>query len=179
MKNISRYLAVFPLVLGGITLSFVLAISVWSVTGNKLFFQTQSKAGSSEDGLSFAPNAGTWKLGASKTLGVLLTTGDKAVTGLDLTIKYDPNLISVTANEVLPGSLFENVLVKKVESGKIFFSAVTTSPGAKNGILMTLVLKSLKRGRASLEFAAPSDVMEASTAANILNKTIAVQFDIQ
>ncbi len=179
MKNLSKYLAVLPLVLGGITLSFVLAISVWSVTGNKPLFQTQSKASSEEVSLSFSPNSGKWQVGKSQSLGIILSTGTKLISGVDLTVKYDPTLVSIASNSVVSGKLLENVLVSRAEPGKISFSAVTLSPASKNGILLTLIFVPIKSGQLNLTFESPSDVMESPSALNILNKKTNAQFDIQ
>ncbi len=179
MKNFSKYLAVLPLVLGGVTLSFVLAISVWSVTGNKPLFQTQSRAGVEEVSLSFSPNSGKWQVGQAQSLGIILSSGTKAISGTDLTVKYDPSLVSISQDSVLAGKLLENVLVSRVEPGKISFSSVTLSPAAKNGILLTLTFMPLKQGQLNLIFDSPSDVMESPSALNILNKKTNAQFDIQ
>lgn len=179
MKKFSKYLAVLPLVLGGITLSFVLAISVWSVTGSKSLFQTKTRAGNEEVNLAFSPSGGKWTVGQNQTVGVILSTGAKVISGVDLTVKYDPALVNITKNSMVSGKLLENVLVSRVQSGKISYSSVTWSPAAKNGILLTLTFMPLKKGQLNLIFDSPSDVMESPSAINILNKKINAQFDIQ
>ena len=179
MRQISKYLAVLPLVLGGITLSFVLAISVWSVTGSKSLFQTQSQAGSEEVSLSFSPSSGSWKAGQTQSVGVILTTGTKIISGVDTTIKFDPSLVNLTSNGVVAGKLLEKVLTQQVKSDRISYSAVTSRPQAQNGILFTLTFQALKPGQLNLTLENPNDVMESPSALNILNKKTNAQFDIQ
>lgn len=178
-SRFSQLFAVVPLFLGGMILSFVLAISVWSVTQNQPLFQTRTRASADEVSLLLSPTKGTWQIGQNQTLDILLSTKDKVITGVDLTLDFDPTLVEVKNENIKPGNLLEKVLLKNVANNRISFSAVTANPSSKNGILVSITFKPLKKGISKIEFSPPNDVMEAQTAKNILGKMTSGQFDIQ
>lgn len=160
-----------PIILGGLTLVLTLSVSVLSVTNKNLIFQGKTKAADGEVKLSLAPSRISLNLNEKSAIGIVLETKEHKVSGVDLKIKYDPEVLEILESSIVNSLYLEKVFVKKVENGVIAFSAVTFTPKAINAVLLSVPFKTTAKASTKMEFIPLTLVLENETAANILEKT--------
>lgn len=167
-----RLAKTIPIILGATALSLSLILTVLTVSQTKqAYFQTATKASEQIVELSFSPKTGSWKVGKTQVVGLIVSSSEKIVSGVDIAINFDPGLVKVNLdNLILKKDLLEKILVKKIDNGKIIFSLSTRVPKKINSIIGSIVFTPIKSGQLNLSFSSSTDVIEARTIRNILNK---------
>ncbi len=130
--------------------------------------------------ISLKTNQTNLKVGDNLNVDVLLSTNDRATTGTDLIIKYDPNFLSLSNNSFTKGSIYDEYLGQTVSNNKGIFRvsglSVNTSQKITNGIFGSLGFKVLASGntKVTVDFkpgaSNDSNIIDSKLSKDILDK---------
>lgn len=128
--------------------------------------------------LSIVSTSKTLKQGTTEKVTVNLEK--TPVTAIDIVLNYDPNLLTVSNIE--NGTVFARVIRKKIETGKIIYSAAidTASKTAlQTGPVFSFSIRALKSaGSAKITFD-PSQTITALNGENTLGSSLGASFNLQ
>ena len=122
-------------------------------------------------------------------VAVIVDTGGRPVDGVDLIVRFDPNILEVPSGALIRGKIFDEypLLSQDVKAGLISISGVSSADSSftGQGEFALLNLKAKLPGRASLAIdfqkgtTAASNLVEASTSKNILDTVDNLELNIQ
>lgn len=125
-----------------------------------------------------------YKIGEKIVVSINITS-PKIVDGVDIIMSYDPTLVS--ADEILPGALFSDYPVQKIDevSGKVSVSGISASGGiTPTGLFGSVSFTAKKAGKAkiSVDFVpnstTDSNVVESQTAVDLLGQVNNLEVNI-
>lgn len=134
--------------------------------------------------ISILPKNASIKVGQTQKIDINVNTAGKKISGIDAVLEYDPTLIEIVPESIVPGNIVKTLITKKVDliNKKIVISGViepNAPPFEGQGNLATLTIKGLSKGTALLSplFTAPgntkdSNVVEATNGKDALAKVI-------
>lgn len=111
---------------------------------------------------------------------VTIDSGSKTISGVDLIVQYDPEILEVTKQGLIAGSIFDEYPLMSVDSekGLISISGISNLGGsfAGKGEFVTLNFKAKQVGSTSLtvnfekDITTASNLVEVNTSKNILEE---------
>jgi hypothetical protein len=178
MKSPLSYL---PLASGFLVLVLSLAIGVLTVTSkNTLVSPSQNmstKAAQETGSLSLSPATGDYSFaaGTSYPVGIIVSSGEKSLDGVDIIINFDPKMAQVVG-KVTTANLFEQYMVNSIDnvSGQIKLGALTFTPKPVTGVVGTFKFTPLKPGTVDFTFVftpgstTDTNLAETKTARDVL-----------
>jgi len=127
--------------------------------------------------LSLSPVATSVQVGEETQVSVLL--GKSSVQAVDVVVTFDPTMFE--ASNIVNGDVYEDMLIKKVEDGKVTVSAAVSPndpTNLKTGTLFTFSLKALKAGSGQIQFDSKKTIT-AKNGVNTLGSTTPVTIAVQ
>lgn len=128
--------------------------------------------------VALSPSNATLTVGKDTKINVVLS--NVPVTAIDIVLVFDPKIVSVTS--VDNGAIFEKVIRKKIEEGKITFSAAVKPENAaliKEGIAMSVNIKPLAKATSSPITFDSTGTITALNGENTLGQTIGGNYMIK
>lgn len=168
----------------------VVSLILLSIVVGELFWaRSYLRKPAAEASLTLSPPSGTYKLGGTFTVRILLDTKEDASDGVDVRLSFDPEILQV-GSEVKNGALFPQVAANKIdnENGSIHFS-VLNPPGKDavkgGGILGEITFLALAPGQAKVSFdfvlgsTTDSNVALAGEGVDILKKVTNGEYSVE
>ena len=116
-------------------------------------FLTPAKAFAAAS-LSLSPAAGTYTVGQTFNVDIIINTGGDAVSGATAILTYDTSRLQVTTgSQITAGSIFTNPLTNTVGGGTIRFDSGSLGTAyTGTGTMATISFKALAAGTAAVNF---------------------------
>lgn len=120
-----------------------------------LFIRFLNSASAAQASLQFSPSSGSYNLGASFTVSVLLNTGGARTSATDLDIIFDANKLVLA--DIAPGNLYGQYVGENINNatGRAIISGLASSPEklyTGSGTFATLSFKAIDTGTAEVKF---------------------------
>lgn len=141
------------LIIGLISLLVALPLSVLLMSQNNVG-ETRTKAGSSNAVLSFFPENPPLPVANNSPIEirVLLNTNRFPIGSIDLIISYDPNFLSITDINIVPGSIYPSYPGRSVDSTEKVIAIASDGKFSGSGTFATLRFTTIKPGATTLSF---------------------------
>lgn len=135
----------------------------------------------------FSFSSSTLKVNKESEIKIMIETGGKLITGADVVIKYDPDLLTI--KKIVPGKLFPYYPILKIkkDKGQVEITGTIVSPEQQSfdgvGELASLSVVPLKEGEISLSFdftsgkTNDSNLAEKGTGKDVLKEVETVNFN--
>jgi len=131
--------------------------------------------------LSLSPSSGSYTVGGSFVVKVLVNSGGSSINAAEASLKYDQNTLSIT-NITKDGSPFVLWTVEPTfsnSSGTINFGGGSTSPFSKTSTLINISFRALKTGNANVSFVSGSVLAADGKGTDILSNMSPANFTIK
>jgi len=175
IKKIFPYFAVFLFL---ITVLFVSFLAVQKRTS------WPTKAGEEKAQLWLLPTKLNLKQGEEAEIRVFLISKASEVGGVDLVLKYEPELIEIVGNTIKPGTIFDYYRDRLVDNRRGIIRLSSSGKFKGEGTFATFIIKAAKTGEGKIEIISPkispdsSIVWDAEEKTNILGATYNLSFAV-
>lgn len=178
MRNSLSFL---PLASGFLVLVLSLGVAVLTINSKNNSSQNlNTKASEQIPSLGLSPATSTYAYSPNQTytVGIIIDSAGKLVSGVDIIINFDPTKAQVIDPKITPANLFEQYPLNSVDNvkGKIRIGALSFNAKPVTGIIGTFKFKSLIKGEVNFSFdytpgaTTDTNIAEQGTATDILGK---------
>ncbi|MCR4305818.1 MAG: cohesin domain-containing protein [Candidatus Daviesbacteria bacterium] len=140
-------------------------------------------------GITLTTSKQSFRVGEIVPVSVMIDAGSKTISGVDLIIQYDPKILEVTKEDLIPGRVMDEYPLRSVDPNKglVAVSGISSLGNGFSGAgeFAILNFKAKTQGRASLVInfekgsTVASNLVKADTSENILEKVNNLEVTIE